>query len=46
MFAICIENLERLGRKENLILSLKKMLFNHFKNSRKPDSKFNIDYLQ
>ena len=44
MFAICVENLIRFGRKENLILRLKKTPFYHFKNWRKEGSKFNIEY--
>ena len=46
MFGICVENLIRIGKKANLILSLKKMLLNNFNNSRKADSKFNIGYTQ
>ena len=43
MFGICVENLVRIGKKANLILRLKKMLFNNFNSSRKVHSKFKIE---
>ena len=43
---IYVENLVRIDKKGNLILGLKKMLFNNFDSSSEVDSKFNIGYAE
>ena len=44
MLAICVENLIGIGKKANLILRIKKMLFKNFNISRKEESKFSTEF--
>lgn len=46
MLSIFVEMFVRVGTKGNLILSLKKMLFHNFNQSRNADSKLNIEHTE